>query len=39
MLFENAIQIIFHIINIILWGAIIYLIFLAYRFLQRKLSK
>ncbi len=39
MLIENVMQIILHIINIILWGAIIFFIYLAYRFLQRKLSK
>lgn len=38
-MFENVMPIIFHIINIILWGAIIFFIYLAYRFLQRKLSK
>lgn len=39
MLFENVYPIILHIVNLILWGGIIFLIFLAYRFLNKKLSK
>ncbi len=39
MLFDNVYQIILHIVNLILWGGIIYLIVLAYRFLNKKLSK
>jgi|GEM_PF-2267903 len=39
MLFDNILPIALHIINIILWGAFIFLISIGFRFIHRKVKK